>query len=326
MTELPRTDDLPRTGEGYDPPRVEEAFASFGDRVRELETVAAELRAELRSLRAERAAAFAAPEADPDWPAEGAIDGSGLGASPDWVAGAFPPPIQRPFTVPRLALEAVFLLVVALLAGLADLAPEWIALVMGVAWLVVALVEWSNAARRARWRLDEIPPPLEPAATGDATGRWSAPVVEATALAQPEVSESRTVVTRQPAEAEPAEAAAPADAPQAPQAAEAPEAATEDTEETEAAEAPEETGEPEKPRRRGLFGRRVPEHAPPEDSADSPDGLPELPAAAAEDSEEAEAGRDLEDTGERPATPMRRGLFRRRRNPESAAPADPWEA
>ena len=52
MSELPRTDDLPRTDEGYDPLRVEEAFASFGDRVHELENVAAELRAELRSLRA----------------------------------------------------------------------------------------------------------------------------------------------------------------------------------------------------------------------------------------------------------------------------------
>ena len=57
MSKLPRTEDLPRAGEGYDPARVEEAFSAFAERVRELEAVAGELRAELRSLRAERAAA-----------------------------------------------------------------------------------------------------------------------------------------------------------------------------------------------------------------------------------------------------------------------------
>ena len=54
MSKLPQTDDLPRAGEGYDAARVEEAFGAFADRVRELEAVAAELRAELKSLRAER--------------------------------------------------------------------------------------------------------------------------------------------------------------------------------------------------------------------------------------------------------------------------------
>src|SRR5215211_4640094 len=192
MSELPRTDDLPRADEGYDPLRVEEAFASFGDRVRELESVAAELRAELRSLRAERAAAaFAGPEDDPDWPAEDGSAGIRLGAPPAWVATAVPPPLQRSFAVPRLALEALFLLLVALFAGLADLAPEWIALVMAGAWVLVALVEWSAAARRARWHLDEIAPPLETQDTSEATGRWSAPVTEATVVAQPDVSESR---------------------------------------------------------------------------------------------------------------------------------------
>jgi hypothetical protein len=243
MSELPRTDDLPRAEEGYDPLRVEEAFASFGDRVRELESIAAELRAELRSLRAERAAAFAAPETDPDWPAEHGVGDGGLGGSPDWVAAAVPPPLQRPVAVPRLALEAVFLLLVALFAGLADLAPEWIALVMAGAWVVVALVEWTAAARRARWHLDEIPPPLELAdATGDTTGRWSSPVVEATAFAAPDVSESRTVVTKLPVD---------------PEVAEAVETDPEDTAET--AE-PEE--EPEKPPRRGFFRRRGSAEAP----------------------------------------------------------------
>jgi hypothetical protein len=244
MSELPRTDDLPRAEEGYDPLRVEEAFTSFADRVHELEEVAAELRAELRSLRHERSAAFAAPDDDPDWPAEHGVGDGRLAASPDWVAGAVPPPLQRPVAVPRLALEAVFLLLVALFAGLADLAPEWIVLLMAGAWMVVALVEWTAAARRARWHLDEIPPPLE-ADAGATTGRWSSPVVEATALGQPDVSESRTVVTKLPVD---------------PVVADAAEADPEDT-----AETTEPVEEPEKAPRRGLFRRRRAEATAPAD-------------------------------------------------------------
>jgi hypothetical protein len=245
MSELPRTDDLPRTEEGYDPLRVEEAFTSFADRVRELEEIAAELRAELRSLRHERSVAYAGPEHDPDWPAEQGVADGGLGASPDWVAAAVPPPLQRPVAVPRLALEAVFLLLVALFAGLADLAPQWIVLLMAGAWVVVALVEWTAAARRARWHLDEIPPPLETSDGGETTGRWSAPVVESTALARPDVSESRTVVTKLPVDPEVAEAA---------------EADPEDT-----AETTEPVEESERPPRRGLFRRRRAEATPPAD-------------------------------------------------------------
>ena len=326
MSELPRTDDLPRTAEGYDPLRVEEAFASFADRVRELETVAAELRTELHSLRAERAAVFAPPEPDPDWPVEDSFVADSLGARPDWVAAAVPPPLQRPFTVPRLALEAVFLLLVALFAGLADLAPEWIALVMAGAWVLVAIVEWTAAVRRARWRLDEIPPPLEPAA--DTTGRWSAPVVEATALAQPDSSESRTVVAKLPAPAEAAEDVEPADTP-APEV--APEAAAEDTEETEPQEEPEEepeeTGEqPAKPPRRGFFRRRATPAA--AEAAQAPDGA-QAPEAAPEDTEDTKPAEDAATAGaaepDAEREEPRRGFFRRAR-PAAAEAAQAPEA
>ena len=149
--------------------------------------------------------------------------------------------------MPRLALEAVFLLLVALFAGLADLAPEWIVLLMAGAWVVVALVEWTAAARRARWHLDEIPPPLEAADTG-VTGRWSNPVVEATAFAPPDVSESRTVVTKLPADPEVARATS---------------VDPEDTAET--AEPVDEIEAIEKPPRRGLFRRRRAEATAPAD-------------------------------------------------------------
>ena len=206
MSKLPQTDDLPREGEGYDPARVEEAFAAFADRVRELEAVAGELRAELKSLRAERPVAGFDAER---WPVEPREH-----LSPDWVA-AVPPPLARGFAVPRLALEAAFLLLVALFAGLADLSAAWIALVMVAAWALVVLSEWAAAAKRERWRLEEIAPPLDAEAT-ETTGPWDVPVVEATAVAVAPDPESKTVVTKLPADPaadQPEDAAEPEPAP-----------------------------------------------------------------------------------------------------------------
>ncbi len=193
MSKLPQTDDLPRAGEGYDPSRVEEAFNAFADRVRELEAVAGELRAELQSLRAERSAPTPVRFDDEHWPAE-----PGAHPSPDWVA-AVPPPLARGFTVPRLVLEGLFLLLVALFAGLADLATEWIVLVMVAAWTLVVLSEWAAAAKRARWHLDEIPPPLE-AEAADTTGPWDMPIVQATVVESGPDPESKTIVTKLPAD------------------------------------------------------------------------------------------------------------------------------
>jgi hypothetical protein len=196
MSELPGTDELPRVAEGYDPSRVEEAFAAFADRVRDLEEVADELRAELRSLRAERAAPRGAPRAradDEHWPVEPAG-----GVSPEWVASV-PAPLVRGNPVPRVVLEGVFLLLVALFAGLADLSVTWIVLLMAAAWALVVVGEWAAAAKRARWRLDEIAPPLaEPAA--ETTGPWDMPVVEATVVDPGPDPESQTVVTKLPSE------------------------------------------------------------------------------------------------------------------------------
>ena len=203
MSKLPQTHDLPHAEEGFDPARVEEAFATFADRVRELESVASELRAELRSLRAERAASGRFE--NEHWPVDAGLVGGGLPLA-DWVA-TVPPPLDRPLTVPRLAIEGAFLLLVAGLAGLADLAPAWIVLVMAVAWGLVALAEWAAAAKRSRWRLDEIAPAVTAAGpdAADSTGPWDMPVVEATAV-ESSASESKTVVTKLPVE--PAEAEA----------------------------------------------------------------------------------------------------------------------
>ena len=199
MGKLPRAEELPRTEEGYDAARVEEAFASFAVRVRELESVAGELRAELRSLRAERVGAdrAAQPFEDEMWPDEPGR--SRPGPAPDWISSV-PAPVVRPFTVPRIILEGAFLLLVALFAGLADLSTTAIAVVMAAAWALVALSEWAAAAKRGRWRLDEVAAPVEvpgePA--GESTGPWNVPVIEATAVELPEVSESHTVVATLP--------------------------------------------------------------------------------------------------------------------------------
>ena len=198
MSKLPQTEDLPQATEGYDPARVEEAFATFAERVAELEAVAAELRGELHALRAERSRPVRA--LDEVWPTEAGA----AYASPDWVA-AVPAPLQHGFTVPRLALEAAFLLLTGLLAGLADLSTEWIVLVMAVAWSLVALAEWAAATKRARWRLDEIAP-HDAGGAADTTGPWDMPVVEATVIDEGPDPESKTIVTKLPAEPDEPEA------------------------------------------------------------------------------------------------------------------------
>lgn len=207
MSKLPQTDELPHADEGFDPARVEEAFATFADRVRELESVASELRAELRSLRAERTAPGRFE--NEDWPVDAGVASGGL-PSADWVA-TVPPPLARGLTVPRLAIEGAFLVLVAALAGLADLGAGWIVLVMAVAWGLVALAEWAAAAKRSRWRLDEVAPTVAVPGpdAADGTGPWDMQVVEATAIgsqASASASESKTIVTKLPVEPDEAEA------------------------------------------------------------------------------------------------------------------------
>jgi hypothetical protein len=59
-------------------------------------------------------------------------------------------PGTRPPAVPRLLLEVVFLIAVAGAAAIAELDPVVIALLMAVAWALVAVTEWlaSRAAQR----------------------------------------------------------------------------------------------------------------------------------------------------------------------------------
>lgn len=312
MSELPRTDELPRSEDGYDAARVEEAFASFAERVHELESVAVELRAELRALRAERQEQqrfgperASARYEDEDWPADAPLQG-GPAPSPDWI-GSVPAPLTRPVTIPRLALEAIFLILVALCAGLADLTTNAIVIVMAAAWFLVALSEWAAAAKRSRWRLDAVAPPVEATAgaASDSTGPWSIPVVEATVVEAPVDSESHTFVTKLP-----------------PQPEDEPEAV-----EPEAARAPEQrAAQPDVGPPHDAQADAQADAAQLEDTGES--AVAEPPAAEA-DAEPSAADGDLPmaDADGEPEPNRRRGFFRRRRvadEPAADAP-DPWE-
>ena len=72
---------------------------------------------------------------------------------------------------PRFALEAVFLIALAVAMGLADLTATAIIVVMALAWLLVAIVEWlaSRDAEQA-WARDR--------AQGDWREQPSEPVTE----------------------------------------------------------------------------------------------------------------------------------------------------
>ncbi len=85
----------------------------------------------------------------------------------------------------RFALEALFLVLLAIGAGLADLRPALIVLVMAVAWVLVAVAEFT-AERIARTPLSYLLPqrPEGPAAE-DEPAAWPMPE-ERTVVAPPE--------------------------------------------------------------------------------------------------------------------------------------------
>jgi hypothetical protein len=91
------------------------------------------------------------------------------------------PPPRGP-AVPRLLLEIVFLVSVALAAAIAELEVVEIVAVMAGAWILVALAELATA-RSARKRAEAVYAPFPGVAPGYPTDpSWFAPPVERTAL------------------------------------------------------------------------------------------------------------------------------------------------
>lgn len=160
---LPRVEDLPVAWEGYDRERVQAAFDAFYRHIAQLDSTlrtleavevfrgqAGELRAELRAMRSAGWAPY--PRGYTLTP-----ERSMLGSVPD--------------AVPRIALEVIFLVVVAAVVAVAEFSPLEIVAVMGGAALLVLLVELiAGRERRASTpvpaeaaKVAPEPPPLEPA-------------------------------------------------------------------------------------------------------------------------------------------------------------------
>jgi hypothetical protein len=144
--------------------------------LRELSAQVGNLRSEVQTLRAtSRSLPDGAEPAGWDDPRRGASD------TLTWVR-ALDAPSQRMPAVPRLLLEIVFLVAVAVGAEIADLDAAEVVVVMGGAWAIVALAEWSGA-RAARRRAEAVYQPLPGFAPGYPTDpSWFAPPVERTVL------------------------------------------------------------------------------------------------------------------------------------------------
>ena len=104
----------------------------------------------------------------------------------------------------RFGLEAVFLVLLAVAVGFADLDTWLIGFVMGGGWLLVALIEWLA------WRASRpLPPPvLQPAQVSVPVGGWDVQEIIAPVVAQepePEPEAQTTILEREEPPAEPAE-------------------------------------------------------------------------------------------------------------------------
>jgi hypothetical protein len=100
----------------------------------------------------------------------------------------------------RFALEALFLVLLAIGAGLADLRPRFIVLVMAIAWLLVAIIEYT-AERISASPLYYVLPQRGDPPVDEAEAAWPMPE-ERTVVAPPERPEPEAERESEP-EAEP---------------------------------------------------------------------------------------------------------------------------
>ena len=154
---LPRLEDLPRRTDGYDPQAVADAFDAFYRHAAALDATlavlesvdafrreAGDLRADIRAL---RAAAWGPLPGRQTWAA-----GYAVRASAERRSGFLD-------VAPRIAVEAAFIMLVAVGAALADLSSTTVVLVVVAAWLVVGLAEVLASLTRQ----PAAPPVLRPA-------------------------------------------------------------------------------------------------------------------------------------------------------------------
>lgn len=148
---LPRIEDLPPAEHGYDREAVERAFDAFYRHAAQLDTSlraleaveafqrqATELRADMRAL---RAAAWGPTASRPAWTASYSRERRG----------------GVPEAVPRLAVEATFIVLVAVGAALADVRTALVIVLVLGAWLIVGLGELVIATARPAFRRTRAP-------------------------------------------------------------------------------------------------------------------------------------------------------------------------
>jgi len=189
----------------------------------------------------------------------------------------------------RFALEAIFLVLLAIGAGLAELRPALIVLVMAVAWVLVALVEFTAERIAASPTSYLLPAPAPPEEGEPEQVFWPPP-------------EERTVVAPPQRPAEP-QAAEP-EPEHKPDLEPEPEPEDEPLPEQVLEPEPESLEPPESGRRRGFLRRRKPET----------EGEPVSAAALEPEPESLEP----------PVSERRRGFLRRHKpEPEPSPPAPP---
>ena len=151
-TRLPRVEDLPVVQEGYDQGAVAAAFDAFYRHAAQLDATlavlesvatfrkeAGDLRADIREL---RASAWGPLPGRQTWAAGYAVRASSQ-------RGGFLD------VAPRIAVEAAFIILVAVGAAIADLSTTTVVLVVVAAWLVVGLAEVLASLTR-----QPAPPPM----------------------------------------------------------------------------------------------------------------------------------------------------------------------
>ena len=178
---LPRLEDLPISGGGYDQEAVRVAFDSFYRH-------AAQLDASLRALEAVEAFRRDADALRNDLRALHALGIGAAPAEPAWATTSYDRARPEvPGVVLRLAAEAALIVAVAVIAGVAHFRSAAIVALMAAAFVIVAVSEWL--ASRARFVPPAVAflPPLEPegepapyieAPAPELDQAWGAPALE----------------------------------------------------------------------------------------------------------------------------------------------------
>ncbi len=142
-----------------DPPDQERAEPDLEELLGAISALSAQvgdLQSEVQSLRAQSRGPLPPSGIDvPGWVPDGAPVARERST---WIR-SLDGPVSRPPAVPRLLLEIVFLVAVAVAAAIAQLDPLVIVVLMAVAWGLVALAEWF-AARAAKERAELALRPL----------------------------------------------------------------------------------------------------------------------------------------------------------------------